>query len=133
MEPDTVSTSCATCDTVLDEPSNLPVDERQPCPRCGSLSRSHRVELKDSVGFHESLRYIAKRPGFRSSGKSRPFVEGFSGDHLSDDGTWAKVIRVIDRLAKRYREHVTLADGTVTRDIDEPLSDHFGRGSAKKQ
>jgi hypothetical protein len=84
------------------------------------------------VGFHESLRYIAKRPGFRSSGKSRPFVEGFSGDDQSDDGTWAKVIRVIDRLAKRYREHVTLADGTVTRDIDEPLSDHFGRGSAKK-
>lgn len=29
--------------------------------------------------------------------------------------------------------HVTLANGTVTRDVDEPLTDHFGRGSAKQK
>ncbi len=89
------------------------------------------VDLEETLEMHDSLAYKAKRPGFKSSGKSRPFLEGFSGDDQSNDGTWAKVIRVIDRLTNRYRERVTLEDGTVPRDVDEPLTDHFGRGSAK--
>jgi hypothetical protein len=47
------------------------------------------------------------------------------------DGTLADIDRVLDVRNNRYRERVVLADGTKVRDIDEPLTEHFDRGSAK--
>lgn len=51
---------------------------------------------------------------------------------MSVDGTWADVTQVVDRVNRRYRKRVVKADGTVMRDVDEPLEDHQGYGSDRR-
>ncbi len=42
-------TLCGECGLVLDGPSNHPIDDRTPCPDCGSTTRKVRVLLKSSI------------------------------------------------------------------------------------
>jgi hypothetical protein len=44
------------------------------------------------------------------------------------DKFWRK-----DKPADRYIERVVTEGGEVLRDVDEPLSEHFGHGSDKPQ
>jgi hypothetical protein len=44
------------------------------------------------------------------------------------DKYWRK-----DKPADRISEHVVTEDGKVLRDLAEPLSEHFGRGSDKPE
>jgi hypothetical protein len=53
------------------------------------------------------------------------------GDRRQADGGLARVFRVIDKANDRYRETVK-RDGVTVRDVDEPLNEHRGRGSAKR-
>jgi hypothetical protein len=46
-----VQVACGQCRLALDERSDLPVEERQPCPRCGSVGRFFDVQLKGEVGL----------------------------------------------------------------------------------
>ena len=46
MSADNISTSCGECGHGLNESPSLAVDQRQPCPKCGSLNR--RVALYGS-------------------------------------------------------------------------------------
>lgn len=71
-----------------------------------------------------------KRPSFK-----RPLYEKVSGDDLHrKTGLWSKIVRVVDRLNNRYREHtVDAKTGEVLRSVDEPLTDHIGRGTPKKK
>ena len=39
--------------------------------------------------------------------------------------------RTIDRRNDHYRERIVDSEGNVVRDVDEPLSEHRGRGDAK--
>lgn len=41
--------ACAKCEAILLEPSDLPADQQQPCPNCGSLSRTFSLEAKTGV------------------------------------------------------------------------------------
>ena len=87
------------------------------------------VTLGDTVKMHGSVRVKARTPGER-----RPFVEGKYGDDLHRaSGTWSRLWRTIDRRRNRYQERIVDADGAVVRDVDEPLTDHRGRGSAKRK
>jgi hypothetical protein len=45
----TTTVACGKCSRALNEPSDLPVDERQPCPICGSTARSFGVFIEDVV------------------------------------------------------------------------------------
>ncbi len=38
-----ISVLCQSCDRLLDEPPDLPAEQRQPCPACGSLGRERTV------------------------------------------------------------------------------------------
>lgn len=69
-----------------------------------------------------------KRPGHR-----KPIYESVSGDDLHrDTGQWNKLTREIDRENNRYKEVIKNPDnGEILRHCEEPLTDHFGRGSAK--
>lgn len=70
----------------------------------------------------------------RRDGKKRPFIEGKWGDDLHRlSGVWNRLRRVIDRENDRYVEKIEAPDGTVLRDVDEPLPEHRGHGSAKRQ
>ena len=68
------------------------------------------------------------------SGKQKIKIEQLVGDDLHrDSGKWHKKVRVIDRENDRYFEKITDREtGDVIHHCDEPLSKHFGHGSAKK-
>jgi predicted nucleic acid-binding Zn-ribbon protein len=130
MATEQPSVSCNGCGAVFAEPTDLDPALRQPCPECGSLSRHISMRIEDSVEIHSMLSVVHKgdRPGVRG----RRLVESMTGDSQSDiDGTWSHVEQVVDRIRRRYRKLVVTADGRVIRDVDEPLEDHQGRGSAK--
>jgi DNA-directed RNA polymerase subunit RPC12/RpoP len=42
-------TRCGNCGRAIDEASDLPVEDRGPCDRCGSRSRRFHVELQSSI------------------------------------------------------------------------------------
>jgi hypothetical protein len=69
-----------------------------------------------------------RRPGLR-----RPFVELKTGQEwFRKLGRWHRLFRRIDHEADRYSERITDAEtGEVVRELEEPLSEHRGRGSAK--
>ena len=60
-----------------------------------------------------------------------PLWKGKDGEQRQSDGTWASVHQVVDRSTHRYRKQVVRDDGTVVRDVDEPLQEHRDRGDAR--
>lgn len=52
------------------------------------------------------------------------------GERTQDDGTIARVYRLVDRQHDRYVEKVIFADGTVL-ERDQALREHRGHGSAR--
>ena len=57
--------------------------------------------------------------------------EQWIGEVPSADGVWRERRRLVDRENNRYTETITDPDGTVIRDVDEPLAEHTHRGSDK--
>ena len=55
MDGSEQSVFCGGCGSPLDQPANLPVEERTPCPICGSMSRQINVTCTDKVKFTDSL------------------------------------------------------------------------------
>ena len=52
-------------------------------------------------------------------------------DERKSVGDFVNKERDIDHDNDRYREKITDKKGVVLREVDEPLSEHRGRGSAK--
>lgn len=130
MSSTTPLVRCKNCGAQLAENPSAPVEERQPCPECGSMSRQVGITLTDTaVTIHESLAVKAKSPGERE-----PFLESKQGDSYSTKwGRFMTLLQVVDRRNNRYRKLVTDPEtGEILRDVDEPLTDHRGYGSAKK-
>lgn len=48
--------SCGDCGRSLNEGSDLPVEQRQPCPACGSTKRHIAVEITEQLGFNSIVR-----------------------------------------------------------------------------
>jgi hypothetical protein len=89
------------------------------------------VTLTDSAQAHERLGIKARHGAV---GTVKPFREQTSGDdYHQDTGEWRHVTRVIDREHDRYTERVIDTAGDVVREVDEPLSEHRGRGAAKRR
>lgn len=101
----------------------------EPCDACGSTALLVKVEAHDTLTLRSSTTAKARTPG-----KRKPFIEIASGDSFTHStGTWSKRLRVFDRRGDRYRERIEAEDGTVTRDVDVPLSEHRGHGSDRSQ
>lgn len=113
---------------MLTEPSDLPSADRQPCPQCGSLQRAFQQSIEGATPIHAALQAKGKR-----GGRGKPFIELFSGDQISAaTGRWKRKLRVIDRERDHYQEEVRDAEtGVVEHAQEEPLSQHWGHGSAK--
>jgi hypothetical protein len=113
----------------VDEPVGIALDERQPCPSCGSLDRRVELLLESSIDVRSEVGLKAKEPGAR-----KPFVEQRVGDsYHRDSGRWNRLRRLIDRRRNRYVEHIEDGEtGETLHDVDEPLTDHTGHGSARK-
>jgi hypothetical protein len=127
-----VSVACSGCG------ASLPPDQAgraadEPCHYCGETQKKIRIEIADRFGVevHDSFRGRLKDPAFPS--KKNPRVEVFSGaDIRKSDGKWMSKERVIDKDNDLYKEVVTDPEtGEVIHHNEEPLSEHFGHGSAK--
>jgi hypothetical protein len=120
---------CSDCMTAVEEPARI--EDRKPCPNCGSIARMINVTLTDTAQAHERLG-VKMRHG--EVGKVQPFREQISGDDFHRDSKqWRQVTRVIDREHDRYTERIIDATGNVVRDVEEPLSQHRGHGAAKRR
>lgn len=121
-------TSCSGCGQPIDEPPNTLVEARVQCPTCGSTTRTFNSFISESVILREKIGLRLKRPGHKKA-----IFESVSGADLHrKTGRWNELIREIDRQNDRYREHIVNSEtGEVIRSVDEPLTEHRGRGSAK--
>lgn len=120
--------TCAACEMVLDEAADG--EPRHPCPHCGSRLRNLVVEIEERVEIHEMLEAKGQRQGMKKFA-----FEDRSGDEFGVKvQRWLKKVRVIDRENDHYREKVWDPEtGDVIHECEEPLSQHFGHGSAKKK
>jgi hypothetical protein len=120
---------CGECGRPLDEDRNEP--DRPPCPDCGSTRRAYGCDGETQAGFKERLGVKVKDPVLTGRAKYRS--EQISGDELNHStGKWVKKIRVIDRQNDKYLEWVTDAQtGEALHRCEQPLSEHYGHGSAK--
>ncbi|MBA2372134.1 MAG: hypothetical protein H0V71_10890 [Chloroflexi bacterium] len=71
--------------------------------------------------------------------KARPGVgKWFQKQKVGDEfhrltARWHRLSRVVDRRRNRYREHIEdVETGDVVRHVDEALTDHTGRGDARR-
>ncbi len=118
---------CGSCGEPIDESADVPIEDRVPCPQCGSTTRKFSEHLKVEAKAQVGLGFKHKRPGSK-----KPIAEGFTGRELRKSvGDFVDKERLIDRENDRYREKVVTDSGEVIRDVDEPLSEHTDRGSAK--
>ncbi|HZA84551.1 MAG TPA: hypothetical protein VFC13_24255 [Actinomycetes bacterium] len=107
------------------------IEDREPCPACGSTARTFAVTFTDKAEAHDSL---ATKARHGDVGEAKPHREAFTGfDYHRDTKEWRQVSRVVDREGDRYTERIVDAAGNVVRDVDEPLSDHRDRGAAKRR
>jgi hypothetical protein len=121
---------CGQCGARLDEPSDLAIEDRAPCPACGSLGRHFKKTITATVELRPGLGFKGRRPGMR-----RPFIGGSKRPEVNRDrNKWVEVERTFDRANDRYVERIIDPEtGEIIRLIDEPLSEHRGHGDARKR
>jgi hypothetical protein len=128
QEPNT-NVSCSGCGASVRESGRI--GDHKPCPSCGSTARTFAVTLIDKAEVHDSLGTKARHDDI---GKVKPHRETFTGfDYHRDSAEWRQVSRVVDREGDRYTERIVDAGGNVVRNVDEPLSEHRGHGTAKRR
>ena len=110
--------------------------DKPPCANCGSTARTIMVTVEDTITLHEKIGWEANDPNLPSRKKQKKTrVEGITGSEWSDRlQEMVHKERLIDRKNDRYREVVKdMETGDVIHEVDEPLSQHTGHGSAKSQ
>lgn len=119
---------CGKCGAELHEAPGTAVEQRAPCPSCGSLTRQFAIGIASVVTPRSKVKFKG-----RHAGGGRPFVEAVVGSdlHYVSD-VWMRLERVLDRADNRYREVVVnRATGAIVHECDEPLSAHRGHGAAR--
>lgn len=133
MTNDSTELHCAACNEPLPVEQLAPGAPQTPCPKCGSTAQHVTLKFFDTVTtkVRDTLKGKLKDPSRTGKAKVRQeFVYGADKRHSKDDYVYKE--RVIDKDNNRYRELVKEEDtGEIIRDIDQPLTDHTGHGSAK--
>jgi ribosomal protein S27AE len=121
---------CARCGYLLFEEvtgsQSFVATEHLPCPSCGSSSVRADLTVAEKMSFFDQMSMKAK------DAAGATFVEMKSGGSLSADGTVAQIEQVVDRRARTYKKKVTLADGTVVKDVEGSLEDQGLHGPQAK-
>ena len=121
-------TFCFACETLRSEDEHASFDE--PCQKCGNTST---VSYEPGQEFHivaSGLKFASKPPE-----GGRWFYQGrIDHSHYKKDNEYHFIQRYIDTDRNRYYERIiNKKTGEVVREVDEPLTEHTGRGSAKKK
>jgi predicted nucleic acid-binding Zn-ribbon protein len=119
---------CKECGAVLDDPSE---ENRNPCPKCGSMLRNIKIEITETIKVYDSINYKHKDP--TKTRKAKVLAEGFSGYEYSHSRKKTVLKqRLIDRKDDLYREIIIDPEtGEVIHKCEESLKQHKGHGSAK--
>lgn len=121
--------TCANCKQPL-EPRPANMSENPLCPGCGSIRRAHFLGLEPSVTVSSTLGYQSRDDA------GTKFGWGYIRRELF--GLTGRLHRVERHFLRRMRgdkyvEHITDAEtGALIRHLEEPLSEHKGHGSDKK-
>ncbi len=121
---------CLDCNFIIDEIKEAE-EGRQPCPRCKSLRRGYTASIFENVEAG-ALIHTKGYAGGLSRKKGLRF-ESKDGESLSVSlNRFVKLNQLVDHEANRYvKKVVDPVTGETLREIDEPLSEHQGCGSAK--
>jgi hypothetical protein len=124
--PDRVS--CGECGqlftgVILDEEGR-----RAPCPNCRSTKLVIDASIIEKVRLGVKLGIKLKKYGIK-----KPVFESISGDDFHRNSQrWSTLSRTIDRQNDLYLEKIVDSEtGEIIHYCSEPLSKHFGHGSAK--
>ncbi len=125
-----VAGHCGECGYIFPDPNAASVEPAgAPCPQCGATTnRTFDVHASGSITFHE----YARAKGRRQGGK-RPYIETEGGEQPRvSKGDFVEKYRRIDHEANEYEEVIKdLETGEIIYETCEPLSEHWGHGSAK--
>jgi len=100
--------------------------EETECQNCG-------CGLQRRISFSATLRHHGMLDGKLKDSRGKPRVSLKIGASRSNDGTWAYIEQLTDRVRKWYRKLVILADGTVHKDAEGPLDDQSLHGPPKRK
>jgi hypothetical protein len=118
---------CGACDENLgDDGESPPI---KPCPKRGEDG----VVIWNAPGTPRVLASI--RGGQRPPGGGKWISKMIHEDSLFQlTGKMHRVIRLISRITNEYYERIIDKEtGETVREVREPLTEHRGRGSAKKK
>lgn len=99
------------------------------CPKCGSIGRDIKVELKETIPLRASMRTRQKRTGFKKFLKE--ILQGwFPSSDTTKHPDGVEIERIIDKenptAPDSYKENVKdIRTGQTTRNVTEPLNEHF--------
>jgi transcription initiation factor TFIIIB Brf1 subunit/transcription initiation factor TFIIB len=118
---------CTNCGNFIDTKQDTS-SQRTSCCKCGGILRNHLVNVNEKIRILDGYEAKGKR-----AGKKKPFFEDMAKPDYSDHKK--KLVhkqRLIDRENNNYRENITdYETGESIHACEEPLSEHFGHGSAK--
>jgi hypothetical protein len=125
---------CGGCGKQLDESPSTPLRERTPCPHCGSTGRRFGVEITSVAEVRAGVRAKA-RSGEAGKPGGKPWLTTMSEPSWSHARQkWMHREKTENRRDNRYTEVVKDPDtGEIVHEIDEPLTDHRGHGSARRK
>ena len=107
--------------------------DRGPCPECGSQFKTIHLNIVERIGLQIRDWITGKMKDNNFNSKKNPRYEFFEGSDLrKSDGKWMNKSRVIEKNNDKYMEKIVDPEtGEVIHLCEEPLSEHFGHGSAK--
>ncbi len=128
-EPMKRQISCGDCGAVAEEDEPA-VDVPPTCNACGSANCTAVIIATTVFTIRDRVEGWHLTPNRRSKKKAAEhFILG--AEIRRSTGEFVEKIRHIDRENDHYFEKVTDEAGVVLHHVDEPLSEHWGHGSAK--
>ena len=120
---------CAECGHVYIDSPDLQTPfiakDHVPCPKCGASAIKGEVLVEERISMYDSY-------SMKARDDDGVFLKMRGGGSRSADGTIAQVEQVVDKRGQRYRKKVTLADGTVVKDVEGSLQDQSLHGKQQK-
>jgi hypothetical protein len=106
----------------------------EPCPSCGHPFRTRGVAFSATAKGRAGIRGKA-RSGEAGKPGGKPWLETMSEPSWSHDRQkWLHREKTENRRDNRYTEVVKDPDtGEIVHEMDEPLTDHRGHGSARSK
>lgn len=125
---------CKGCELKLDpkvDPFWEGKENPKPCPKCGSIYRQLHLAFSEEVPpMYDDVTLVATTR--KETGGKKLVAKGKFGTELHHDtNTLQERDRFIDLIKGTYYERISNVSSGFFEEVNEPLSDHQGHGSAK--